>query len=196
MRPRCDALLGLIGLGVVLGSAAAAAGELDRVAAAVDGAESSHGTDPRMWRADPAGPQGPMQVSAAAAFDVGGGDRFDTVENRILGRAYLAEMHRRFGSWADAVAAYNWGPNRVGSWIAGGRRPDRLPFMVAWYRYRVLSAAGLPAPGGALFARRGAGRLRLGIVHAQPHSGHRPGRGDAAVERLFARIIRASTADR
>ena len=45
---------------------------LDRVATAVDSAESSHGTDIGMWRADPSGPQGPMQVSEAAAMDVGG----------------------------------------------------------------------------------------------------------------------------
>lgn len=48
---------------------------LDRVANAVDGAESSHGNDMAMWRPDPSGPQGPMQVSEAAATDVGGGDR-------------------------------------------------------------------------------------------------------------------------
>ena len=38
---------------------------LDRVATAVDGAESSHGKDIAMWRPDPFGPQGPMQVGAA-----------------------------------------------------------------------------------------------------------------------------------
>jgi hypothetical protein len=32
---------------------------LDRVATAVDGAESSHGTDLNMWRPDASGPQGP-----------------------------------------------------------------------------------------------------------------------------------------
>src|SRR6516165_6030063 len=64
--------------------------DLDRVAFAVDGAESSHGTDLRMWRPELSGPQGPMQVSAAAAIDIGGGDRFDMVENRQLGRGYLA----------------------------------------------------------------------------------------------------------
>src|SRR5690242_9448652 len=44
---------------------------LDRVATAVDGAESSHGKDIGTWRPDPLGPQGPMQVSEAAAIDVG-----------------------------------------------------------------------------------------------------------------------------
>ena len=66
----------------------ASGGELDRIAFAVDGVESRHGADPRMWRPEPEGPQGPMQVGAAAAFDVGGGDRFDLQQNRRLGRAY------------------------------------------------------------------------------------------------------------
>jgi hypothetical protein len=35
--------------------------ELNRVAYAVEGAESSHGTNAAMWRIEPTGPQGPMQ---------------------------------------------------------------------------------------------------------------------------------------
>jgi Transglycosylase SLT domain len=109
------------------------AAELDRVAFAVDGIESRHGADPRMWRPSFSGPQGPMQVSAAAAFDVGGGDRFDMVQNRLLGRAYLAQMYRRYGNWPDAIAAYNWGPGNMDLWIAGGRNTDLLPLDVARY---------------------------------------------------------------
>src|SRR5258708_40319557 len=105
----------------------ASVADLDRVAFAVDGAESSHGADLRMWRPEPSGPQGPMQVTAAAAVDVGGGDRFDVAENRILGRAYLARMYRRYGNWPDAIAAYNWGPGNLDAWIGGGRPADRLP---------------------------------------------------------------------
>ncbi len=116
-------------------------GELDRVAFAVDGIESRHGADLRMWRPEPNGPQGPMQVSAAAALDVGGGDRFDLRQNRLLGRAYLAQMFRRYGNWADALAAYNWGPGNMDQWIAGGRNPDRLPPGVAWYVNRALRDA-------------------------------------------------------
>ena len=97
------AILAIIGATQV----ASAGGILDRIAYGVDGAESSHGGDPGMWRSEPNGPQGPMQVSAAAAADVGGGDRFDETENRAIGRAYLAHMFRRYGSWPDAIAAYN-----------------------------------------------------------------------------------------
>jgi len=117
--------------------------DLDRVAFAVDGAESAHGIDPRMWRPEPGGPQGPMQVTAAAAFDVGGGDRFDIVENRALGRAYLARMYRRYGNWADAVAAYNWGPRNIDAWITTGRATDLLPLVVERYRDRVLRDAAV-----------------------------------------------------
>ena len=123
------------------------AGVLDRVAYAVDGAESSHGANPRMWRSQPDGPQGPMQVSAAAATDAGGGNRFDENENRALGRAYLALMYHRYGSWPDAVAAYNWGPGHMDLWIGGGRPIDKLPPQVVRYRARVLVASGLQIGG-------------------------------------------------
>jgi hypothetical protein len=121
--------------------------DLDRIAFAVDGAESSHGADLRMWRPEPGGPQGPMQVSAAAAFDVGGGDRFDLAQNRALGRAYLAQMYRRYGNWQDAIAAYNWGPGNLDVWIGGGRADDKLPLAVERYRNRVLREAALIEPG-------------------------------------------------
>jgi hypothetical protein len=120
----------------------ASVADLDRVAFAVDGAESSHAADLRMWRVEPSGPQGPMQVTAAA--DVGGGDRFDVADNRVLGRAYLARMFRRYGNWPDAIVAYNWGPDSLDGWIAAGRAPDRFPLEVERYRDRILRDATLP----------------------------------------------------
>jgi hypothetical protein len=111
---------------------------LDRIAFAVDGIESRHGADPGMWRPDPDGPQGPMQVSLKAAIDVGGGNRFDVRENRLLGKAYLAQLYRRYGNWADALAAYNWGPTNLDQWIAGGRRAETLPLETARYVERAL----------------------------------------------------------
>jgi hypothetical protein len=117
--------------------------QLDRVAYAVDGAESSHGKNPAMWRPDPAGPQGPMQVSAKAAIDVGGGDRFDIAQNRAIGRAYLAQLYRRYGNWPDAIAAYNWGIGNLDKWIRAGRPPNKLVDEVAYYLHRVLHDSGL-----------------------------------------------------
>ena len=119
----------------------ASAGELDRIAFAVDGVESRHGADPRMWRAEFHGPQGPMQVSAAAALDVGGGDRFDLRQNRLLGRAYLAQMFQRYGNWPDALSGYNWGPGNTDQWIAAGRRLERMPLETVRYIERVLRDA-------------------------------------------------------
>jgi hypothetical protein len=116
---------------------------LDRVATAVDGAESSHGKDIGMWRLDPSGPQGPMQVSEAAATDVGGGDRFDLTENRAIGRAYLAELYKRYRNWPDAIAAYNWGVGKMNAWVKAGRPSDKLLLGVATYSARVLHDSGL-----------------------------------------------------
>jgi Transglycosylase SLT domain len=133
---------------------AAHGAELDRVAFAVDGAESSHGTNPGMWRADLRGPQGPMQVSDAAAIDSGGGNRFDPIQNRQLGRLYLARLFRRYGNWPDAVAAYNWGPANLDAWIAQGRPAAGLPLAVERYCERVLRDGGI-LPG--LGPQRGTG---------------------------------------
>ena len=116
---------------------------LDRVAYAVDGAESSHGEDLTMWRPDPSAPQGPMQVSAPAAADVGGGDRFDSTENRAIGRAYLAQLYRRYKNWPDAIAAYNWGMGNVDNWVKAGRPADKFVIGVAAYLRRVLHDSGM-----------------------------------------------------
>jgi hypothetical protein len=144
------------------GTAAAQRSQLDRVAGAVDGAESSHGQDLRMWRPDPSGPQGPMQVTAAAASDVGGGDRFDTTINRALGRAYLYQLYRRYKNWPDAIAAYNWGIGKLNAWLVAGRPPGKLAKGVAAYTDRVLHDSGLCAgePVGRLGKPRFAARSR------------------------------------
>jgi hypothetical protein len=119
------------------------AAPLDRVVSAVDGAESSHGSDMAMWRPDPSGPQGPMQVSEAAATDVGGGDRFDSSQNRAIGRAYLLQLYGRYGNWPDAIAAYNWGVGKMDAWVKAGRPPDQFLVGVAVYLRRVLHESGL-----------------------------------------------------
>ena len=106
-----------LGLFSVAGGAA-----FDQIAFAVDGAESSHGTGPAMWRPELDGPQGPMQVSAAAAIDSDGGDRFDLLQNRQLGRTYLARLFGRYSNWPDAIAAYNWAR---AIWTPGSRADVR-----------------------------------------------------------------------
>jgi Transglycosylase SLT domain len=139
-------------LGRVTGSAA-----LDRVTFAVDGAESSQGTDKAMWRPNQSGPQGPMQVSEAAALDVGGGNRFDLVQNRALGREYLAHLYRRYKNWPDAIAAYNWGMGKLDSWVKTGRSPEKLLTGVAAYTTRVLHDSGLCAGAETIRLRHSSG---------------------------------------
>jgi Transglycosylase SLT domain len=161
---------------------------LDHIALAVDGAESSHGADPNMWRVDLDGPQGPMQVSAAAAADVGGGDRFDPAANRTLGRAYLARLYRRYANWQDAVAAYNWGPGNMDAWIDAGRPVEKFPVAVSLYRIRVLFGAAVPGGRPAI--------ARFGIVHPPERRSaadlRHPSRDSIAVEKLYGAIISAS----
>jgi hypothetical protein len=130
----------------VNGERSSARTALDRVAYAVDGAESSHGADRGMWGLEPSGPQGPMQVTEAAAADVGGGDRFDLIQNRAIGRDYLALLFRRYNSWPDAIAAYNWGMGNVDAWIKAGRPADKFLIGVAVYLRRVLHESGMCDP--------------------------------------------------
>ncbi len=160
-------------------------GVLDDIAFAVDGAESSHGSDANMWRAEPDGPQGPMQVSAAAAEDVGGGNRFDMMENRALGRAYLAHLYRRYANWPDAIAAYNWGPGRMDAWIGAGRPSDKFPITVSLYRMRVLFGSATP--------NSWLGTGRLGIFRRTPRrplaDRLHPSRESVEVEQLYTTIM-------
>ena len=178
---------------------ASADGLLDRIADAVDGAESSHGSDPRMWRSEFDGPQGPMQISAAAAADAGGGDRFDETQNRVLGRAYLTHLYRRYQSWPDAIAAYNWGPGHLDEWISGGRPFDKFPAAVDRYRNRVLVSSGLPVAGeGVDSLYRWANlrlerleRLRLLAKHEWAER-RRSGRRGDLVQVLYGELMRST----
>jgi Transglycosylase SLT domain len=138
-----------------------AAMPLDRVATAVEGVESSHGKDTGMWRQDFSAPQGPMQVGAAAAIDVGGGDRLDLAQNRAIGRAYLAQLYERYRNWPDAIAAYNWCIGKMDGWIKIGRPPDRFLVGVTFYLRRVLHDSGFcngTAPNGLQQSPRTADR--------------------------------------
>src|SRR5207237_2445004 len=103
----------LLDLGETVYAKKAGSTELDRITYAVDGAESSHGKNAAMWRPNLTGPQGPMQVGEKAALDVSGGDRFDLVENRAIGRAYLSLLYRRYGNWSDLVSAFYSGMCKV-----------------------------------------------------------------------------------
>jgi hypothetical protein len=195
--PRAAMLAAILGLPAL---AAATAGgrpatvrQLDRIAYAVDGAESSHGTNPAMWRPDPAGPLGPMQVSAGAAADVGGGDRFDPAQNRAIGRAYLAQLYRRYGNWPEAIAAYNWGIGNVDQWIKAGRPTNKTLSGVVAYLKRVLRDSGLC--GGRAADPRSCGAQFLGThgpawwATLAAYREHRTGAFRAAAPSALGRIL-------
>ena len=205
---------GIVGVSMLLGSsgpnpafgggiapATNGAGVLDRLSSAVEGAESSHGADARMWRPELEGPQGPMQVSAAAATDVGGGDRFDDAQNRALGRAYLAYLYRRYGSWPDAVVAYNWGPGRMNSWIGSGRPFDKFPPAVAQYRSRVTITSGLAADasgtvvGGSVHSRLTRLALYRALAKREMIARRRTRSGTDEVALLYAEIMQATASN-
>jgi hypothetical protein len=154
---------------------------LDHIANAVDGAESSHGQDPGMWRPDPSGPQGPMQISASAASDVGGGDRFDLTQNRVMGRAYLEQLHRRYRNWPDAIAAYNWGLGKMDSWIKAGRLPDQILPDVVVYVQRVIGDSRLCHSAGSKLQQSSA----LAVARAVwPEAGSDRAFGSTCTERF------------
>ena len=120
--------------------------DLDRVAFAVDGAE----IQPRRRSQNVA-----AGAERPARADAGHSGRRDRCRRRgpvrpraepRSGRAYLARMYRRYGNWPDAIAAYNWGPGNVDSWISGGRPAHKFPLEVERYRDRVMREAALGNP--------------------------------------------------
>jgi len=94
-----------------------------------------------MWRPDPAGPQGPMQVSEKAAIDVAGGNRFDVAQNRTIGRASLALLFDVIE--LGLISAYNWGLGHLDNWIRAGRAPEKLVPGVSKYLHRVMQDSGI-----------------------------------------------------
>ena len=55
----------------------------------------------------------------------------------------LAGYYRQFGDWQVALAAYNWGPGNVSSWINAGEPADQLPTETSNYVGRIASALTL-----------------------------------------------------
>ena len=97
--------------------------DLDRVAFAVDGAESSHGTDLRMWRPELSGPQGPMQVSPP----------------RSIAAAATGSTWSRTDNWAAAISRACTGDTAIGRM----RSRHTTGVQATWMRG---SAPGAPAP--------------------------------------------------
>jgi len=82
------------------------------------------------YAVSPAGAFGLMQIRRPTGEDLAGrlglpwkGTRtlFDPISNVKLGVAYLEELRDQFGDIRTALAAYNWGPGRIGRRIRRGR---------------------------------------------------------------------------
>lgn len=85
-------------------------------------------------------------------------------ENVRLGQDYQQAMMKRYGDLPTALMAYNWGPDNVDKWIAGGRNPNAVPAETRDYVQKITSNlqgdTGLPSnvqqpssrPGSAYLA--------------------------------------------
>lgn len=89
--------------------AAARAGIPPALVKAVIRAESAF--DPRA--VSPKGAMGLMQLMPQTAAALGVRRPFHAAENVRGGTRYLGRLHRRYGSWSWALAAYNAGPSSV-----------------------------------------------------------------------------------
>jgi hypothetical protein len=69
--------------------------------------------------ASPAGAQGVAQFMPGTAAERGLANPFDPETAIPEAARYLSELSTRFGNLGLAAAAYNAGPNRVASWLAG-----------------------------------------------------------------------------
>jgi hypothetical protein len=122
-----------------------------------------------------------MQISPSAAIDVGGGDRFDLAQNRLMGRAYLEQLHRRYRNWPDAIAAYNWGLGKMDNWIKAGRLPDQiLPGVVVYVR-RVIGDSRLCHSAGSMLQQSSA---LVAARAAWPEAGPDSAFGSTCTERF------------
>ncbi|NNM75128.1 lytic transglycosylase domain-containing protein [Enterovirga aerilata] len=67
----------------------------------------------------PAGAQGVAQFMPGTARERGLADPFDPEQAIPAAASFLTDLRRAFGNLGLAAAAYNGGPSRVSSWLAG-----------------------------------------------------------------------------
>ncbi|WP_232628058.1 lytic transglycosylase domain-containing protein [Methylobacterium sp. Leaf118] len=93
----------------------------------------------RVGVVSPAGAQGVAQFMPGTARERGLTDPFDPEQAIPHAAHFLADLKRQFGNLGLAAAAYNGGPGRVSSWLAGS---GGLP---AETRAYVIAITGRPA---------------------------------------------------
>ncbi len=92
------------------------------------------------------GAMGLMQIMPRTAESLGI-DPWDPVEAADGAARMLKRLQAKYeGSWAHALAAYNWGPGNVNDAMS----PALWPINTRVYVSKILSDAGLPSPFGAL----------------------------------------------
>ena len=119
----------------------------------------------------PAGALGPMQIMPGTAKDMGltyslSGNIMDLDASAEAAAAYLAKLHKQFGSWDMAQAAYNWGPANLKKDIAahGDRWLEFAPSETQKYvaMHRMLQSA-LPSSRYAQGRQSGANTNTVSI---------------------------------
>lgn len=135
-----------------------------------------------------AGEIGIFQLMPSTAAELGV-DAFDPIQNIEGGVKYLAQMYRKFGSWPLAVAAYNWGPDKVGKATNSGKGICSFPASVRGYVSFVLGAGVLaqcaiaatsPAPAPDLTAGPGqAAEIGASGIPREPELGESVNNGAA-----------------
>ena len=97
-----------------------------------------------------AGAQGIAQFMPQTARERGLADPFDPEQAIPKAAELLAELRQRFGNLGLATAAYNGGPNRVASWLAGeGELPAETRAYVAIVTRRSVDEWRPTESGGA-----------------------------------------------
>lgn len=73
------------------------------------------------------GARGIAQFLTGTAADYGLYNRNDPLASINAAARYMRDLYKRFGSWQDALAAYDWGMGYLTKWIAAGRNPATMP---------------------------------------------------------------------
>lgn len=90
-----------------------------------------------------AGAVGIMQIVPRFHPDLGEAGALDPARAIPYAASYLRQLYNQFGSWALALAAYNWGPGNLASSISQGQGASSWPAETRTYVDEVTSNAGL-----------------------------------------------------
>jgi soluble lytic murein transglycosylase-like protein len=81
---------------------------------------------------------GLFQLMPATAAQLGVSNSYDPTQNIQGGAKYLSQLYAQFGSWDEALEAYNEGPGALNAQLAAGVTPTS-----AGYAASALAAAGI-----------------------------------------------------